>query len=169
MWLHQRLTRIREVIHEIHHVAIATVNADGSPHNSPVFGVFDEELRLYWASSIEAQHSQNIVRAHQVFIVIFDSREGHGGLYISAEARPLENRDETERARHYLSCVKEQIGGTMGKTASYLSPSPQRLYQATPISCWVNRSETDAQGSVVSDRRYEVALHELLKCINGGE
>lgn len=99
----ERLVRARQLLAEIHHVAIATVNEDGSPHDSPVFMAFDDELRAFWASNQDSQHSRNIARDGRVFLVIFDSRQGHGGLYISAHAKPLEGGD----IQHGYDCLKK--------------------------------------------------------------
>lgn len=41
----ERVKRAQELLVTAKHVAIATVNADGSPHNTPVFMAFDDGLR----------------------------------------------------------------------------------------------------------------------------
>jgi predicted pyridoxine 5'-phosphate oxidase superfamily flavin-nucleotide-binding protein len=35
--IRQRIERARELLHTVRHVALATVNEDGSLHNAPVF------------------------------------------------------------------------------------------------------------------------------------
>ena len=76
-----RIARAKELLATVRHGVIATVNQDGSPHNSPVFMAFDADHNAYWASNPDAVHSQNIARTGQVFIVIFDSVGAGGGLY----------------------------------------------------------------------------------------
>jgi len=64
-----RIEKVKSLLQEICHVAIATVNADGSPHNTPVFAGIDNNFRIFWASHPDATHSQNIERSGQAFIV----------------------------------------------------------------------------------------------------
>ena len=156
----QRLVRARQLLAEIHHVAIATVNEDGSPHNSPVFMAFDNQLRGFWASNQDSQHSRNIVRDGQVFLVIFDGRQGHGGLYIAARARPLEGND----IQHGYDCLKQLKGksyGDIGDANLFAGANPQRIYQAEPLHFWINASERNEQGMIIRDKRIEISLEQL--------
>lgn len=147
---------------EIHHVPIATVNADGSPHNSPVFIAFDENLNGFWVSSPESLHSKNISRTHQAFLTIFDSREGHGGIFIKAEAAELTDENEVRRGYEILRAPKEKFYGQMGGFELYFSKSPQRIYQAKPLQIWLNTSDRDETGIIIRDRRVEVKADDLL-------
>lgn len=160
-FLKERLLRVRQLLAEIHHVPLATVNKDGSPHNSPVFMAFAENLNGYWASDTETQHSENLARTGRVFLVVFDSREGHGGLYIRATAKALENPEEIEHGYQILKRLKEQMYGDMGGPDLYIGDSPQRIYCAQPQQLWVNKSERDTQGRIIRDLRYEISLDQL--------
>jgi uncharacterized pyridoxamine 5'-phosphate oxidase family protein len=161
--MEERMERAKQLLAEIHHIPIATVNEDGSPHSSPVFMAFDTTLCGYWASHQQAQHSQNIQRDGDVFLVIFDSREGHGGLYIKAVAKVLEGRAEVEKALEILSSLKEKMYGSMGAVDDYIDDAPQRLYKATPTNAWLNKSERNAEGVIIRDVRFEVPLTALAK------
>lgn len=160
--IEQRLERAKELLHEIHHVAIATVNDDGTPHSTPLFMVFDGRLNAFWASTTDSQHSKNITRDGQVFMVVFDSREGHGGLYIRAEARVLEDKTGARHGHAELQKLKQRLGGQLGGLELYLGDAPQRIYQATPLQIWVNKSERSEQGVIIRDGRYEVTIDQLL-------
>lgn len=155
--LKARLERARELLREIHTIAISTVNADGSPHCSPVFMAFNEHLCGYWSSDPESTHSENIGRTGRVFLVLFDSRNGHGGLYIEAQAGRV---GESELARAHAT-FKAAANHPIGDLAAYTGASPQRLYQAVPERLWVNQSERNAQGVIVRDRRFEISLDQL--------
>lgn len=155
-----RLARAKELLQTVKHAALATVNADGSPHNSPVFMAFDEQLRGFWASDPLAQHSQNIARTHQVFMVLFDAVGKGGGLYIRATARQL---DETElpqalkvfnqaRKRH----LQEEIPAVM-----FAADAPQRLFVAEPLQLWTNLAERNDAGFIIRDQRYEITPQDL--------
>jgi general stress protein 26 len=157
-----RVMRAKELLAGIHHVPIATVNDDGSPHNSPVFMAFDDQLNAYWSSSPEGQHSRNIARDGQVFLVVFDSRDGHGGLYIKAKATALENKTDVKRALAILEPLKETFYGTMGDASHYIGDGPQRLYCAVPQQVWVNRGERNEHGLIIRDTRHEITLSDIL-------
>lgn len=164
--LAQRVERARELLAEIPHVAIATVNADGSPHISPVFMAFDERLNGFWSSSPDSKHSQNIARTGQVMLVIFDGREGHGGLFIEASAAALETSADAEHGLRLLSARKESHDGNlghMGELSDYIGNGLQRVYQATPKRFWVNVSDHDAAGMITRDRRYEIKSTDLVQ------
>ena len=50
-----KLKRAKELIHTSKHIALATTNVDGSPHNSPVRFFYDKKLEyIYWGSNTEA-------------------------------------------------------------------------------------------------------------------
>lgn len=76
--------RITELLINNRHACMATVNEDGSPHNTPFFFVYRQDLRrIYWGSHPTAQHSQNLLRTGKAFIVLYDSdRPKQGGLYL---------------------------------------------------------------------------------------
>ena len=153
-----RIERARELLREIHTVAVSTVNEDGSPHCSPVFMAFDRQLRGFWSSDPESLHSRNIERDGHAFLVLFDSRNGHGGLYAAAQAG-LVGEHELERAH---ATFKAAAGHPIGNLSAYTGSSPQRLYQAIPDRIWVNQSERDQGGIIVRDRRFEISLDRLL-------
>ena len=156
-----RLARAGQLLHEIHNVAMATVNADGSPHLSPVFMAFDEQLNGYWSSHPDSQHSQNIVRTGQAFLTVFDSREGHGGLYIEAMAHLLEDRQAKAQALAVLQKLKAALGRRMGPLSHYTGSGPQRLYQAAPVRLSMSHAHRDHHGVITRDARTEVTLADL--------
>lgn len=160
--MQDRILRARQLLAEIHHVPIATVNADGTPHNSPVFMAFDDKLRGYWASHPTNLHSQNITRNGDVFLVVFDSREGHGGLFISAKAVVLDSTEAVAQGYECLKQLKERVYGSMGPLEDYLLGGEQRIYCATPLRCWVNKSDRTKDGVIIKDNRYEVPIMDLL-------
>lgn len=160
--MQERIDRAKQLLAEIHHVPIATVNSDGTPHSSPVFMAFDHELCGYWASHPQTQHSQNIQRDGSVFLVVFDSREGHGGLYIQAKAEIIEDEFEAEKALLILKELKEKMYGSMGDIRDYLGEGEQRLYRAMPITAWLNKSERNQDGVIIRDSRFEIPLNALV-------
>jgi len=154
-----RIDRVKELLSMVRHVAIATVNEDGSPHNSPVFAAVDDQLRVYWASRTDPQHSRNIARTGQAFIVLFDSIGEGGGLYIKAAVRALEPSELSEGLITFNAtrkrCEKAEVSAEM------LNSTSQRLYCAEPEQIWVNLSEHDESGCVIRDYRHEISSADL--------
>lgn len=152
----------KQLLAKVRHCAIATVNEDGSPHNTPVFFLPDEKLEhIYWASHPESMHSQNIARTGQVFIVIYEAVE-RGGLYFKCEnAHELSGDDLVEGLRvHNARRAKEGKGPlTMDY---YQPPSTQRMYGTTVTSITIPVSERDINGLVVKDYRHEIRASDLI-------
>jgi len=157
----ERIARARQLLTQIHNVSIATVNKDGSPHNSPVFMAFDKQLRAFWASNQDSQHSQDIARDPRIFLVVFDSRQGQGGLYIAAQAKSLEQTDEIRSGYAHLKQLNEQVHGKMGGVELFSGPSPQRIYQAQPLNFWINIAKRNKQGVTIGDRRIKILAEQL--------
>lgn len=157
----ERLARVKEILKAVKHPAIATVNEGGSPHNTPVFGVLDDDLHLYWASHPASVHSQNITRTGQAFIVLFDSMGAlGGGLFMQCSARQLE-QSELPAGLAIFNAARQQLGREPISIAEVSGDSPQRLYSAIPEKLWVNMAERNEQGHVVRDRRHEITLEDL--------
>jgi hypothetical protein len=162
MDMQEQLERIRQLMGYVPHVVIATVNEDASPHNSPVFGSFDDKLHFFWSSSPESQHSNNIMRDGRVFMVMFDSHEGNGALYVSAFARQLDDSDGFDHGYLLLSEAKARLQAQMGSRDTYGDNGPQRLYTAVPDKLWLVKSHKDGSGAIVHDERVEIGLSDLL-------
>jgi len=82
-------------------LALATTNADGSPHACDVFFAHDEKRTLYFLSDPKTRHIQNLRRDARVSATIHAATRGWEqirGAQIAGEARRV---DESERARAY--------------------------------------------------------------------
>ena len=65
--LENKIKRAKELITTSRHISIATVNEDGSPHNSPVRFLYDPKLEyIYWGSHPDSIHSKNITKTGQL-------------------------------------------------------------------------------------------------------
>jgi len=162
MAVQERVKRAKELVRTVRHVPLATVNEDGSPLNSPVFATFDSTLNLYWASNADAQHSDNIRRDERVFLVLFDSMEKGGGLYIEARAHEISNAAELGIALTVVNKKRTTLGRAEVGAGDFSSDAIQRLYCAVPQKLWVNVSRHDTEGRVVSDQRHEIMLGDLI-------
>lgn len=156
-----RVARAKELLRIVRHAAIATVNQDGSPHNTPVFSTFAPDLTFYWASGTRAQHSQNIARDGRVFIALFDSLERGGGLYVQATAQALEDPADIEAALKIINANRVRWDRPVVTAKDY--QAGQRLYRATPLTAWVNVTERDSEGQITRETRQTVTSHDLLQ------
>ncbi len=158
-----KMGRVRELLRIVRHVPIATTNADGSPHLSPVFMAFDDQLGGFWASHPSANHSQNIARDGRVFLTVFDALPGQGtGLYLQGRAQELHT--DTPDFRHAYNVIKkakDETGAPLAPQTNYLLPDAQRIYRFVPEKMWFNASEKDPNGVIIRDRRYEIVLDDI--------
>jgi hypothetical protein len=161
--LAQHIGRARELLRTARHAAMATVNADGSPHNTPYFFMCDDTLEhLYWGSHSESQHSKNILRTGQVFVVLYDMRE-RGGLYIRAEQAHMVEGEESAAALAVHNKLRARDGRPPIPDTYYAdTKNPQRMWGAVPTNFWVNGAERDADGWITRDIRVEIWAKDLL-------
>lgn len=129
----------RAIIDAISYVAIATVNENGDPWNTPVARYhFDDDYTLYWASWAENQHSKNIRCNGKVFIVVYDSTPPNNqpsqGVYIQAMAEEVTAENEAIEAAKVFR--NDPYNPSDGK--EYLGNKPRRIYRAVPQKIWVN-------------------------------
>jgi hypothetical protein len=157
----ERTERAKELLRTVKHAAMATVNADGSPHNTPYFFMAGPDLQyLYWSSHPDSEHSHNVVRTGQLFVVLYEATQG-GGLYIEADrGEMLEDGDldkgfeafDGALARHGIPAIDRAI----------FAAGPQRLWRARAKRFWINAAERDQTGKIVRDQRMEVKREDLL-------
>jgi len=66
---------IRRLLYNQSTFVLSTVNADGTPHATPLFYLATDEFELYWFSAASSQHSDNLTRDHNVAIALYASTE----------------------------------------------------------------------------------------------
>jgi hypothetical protein len=158
----EKIERAKHLLNTVRHAAMATVNEDGSPHNTPYFFMCSPDLRyLYWGSHPQSQHSQNVLRTGQLFVVLYDAIE-RGGLFIRAdEGHPVEG-EELERALEVHNARRIAEGSQPLSIDYYQDTAPQRMWMATTRQFWTNDAERDADGLVIRDIRTEITREQLL-------
>ena len=157
-----RVERAKELLKTVRHASIATVNVDGSPHNSPVLLFRSDDLsRIYWGSHPESVHSKNIVRTGQLFVVLYDARE-RGGLYIRANNGHIAEGDYLDEALMAHNAYRTHESKDMLKREYYDDESPQRMWMADVSELWVNSSKRGADGLIIRDFRYKISTQDLL-------
>ena len=157
-----RIERAKWLLVHAKHAAIATVNDDLTPHNSPYFFMASPDLKeLYWGSHPASQHSRNILRTGQLFVVLYEAGKG-GGLYIRAGKGRIAEGDELVRAleRHnQLNTRHQKISLPL---EYYEGHSPQRMWIADTEQFWINAAKRDSLGLIIQDLRLEVKRIDLL-------
>jgi hypothetical protein len=154
-----RIKDVTRLLEDICHVAIATVNKDGSPHNTPVFAGIDDTLRIFWASHPASIHSQNIDRRKRAYIVLFDSFNKGAGLYIDATTQKVPPEMFDEGLKIFNDMRAKRGRDIVAKDK--FSDAIQALYYAEPIKLWVNAVERNQEGNVIRDYRFEVSPKDL--------
>ena len=164
--LESKINRAKELIHTSRHISLATTNADGSPHNSPVRFFYDEKLEhIYWGSNAEALHSQNIVRTGQLFGVLFDRIE-FGGVYMKCEGGHVLEGKELETGLEIVNSFRAAKGEQTITLNYYAGGSVQKLWSAKITNLWINMAVRDQNGFILRDERVELEKNKLLKNSN---
>jgi len=161
--LSRRTSRAKQLLATARHAAMATVNADGSPHNTPFVFMRDPALKyIYWGSHPESLHSKNVLRTGQIFVVLYDAVE-RGGLYMSAEHGHIRSGQELETALAIHNQLRLREGNEPLPLEYYAAvDSPQRMWSAEITHFWVNGSVRDSQGRLISDSKQEIKVTDLL-------
>ncbi len=160
--LAQRIARARQLLGEARHAAMATVNADGTPHNTPFFYMVDEALgHIYFGSHPQSVHTQNVLRTGHLFVVLYDIKQS-GGLYLKAiGGHELMGSERTKAAGLYNAARISQNKKPV-PDSYYGDATPQRLYGAKIVGCWVNVAARDEQGIITREQRQEISPQDLI-------
>ncbi len=160
-----KMNRAKQLIYTSRHISLATTNADGSPHNSPVRFFYDEKLEnIYWGSNAEALHSQNILRTGQIFAVLFDRIE-NGGVYIKCEGGHILDGKELEVGLEITNSSRAKEGQQKINLDYYSAGSVQKLWSAKITNLWINMPVRDENGFILRDERVELERNILLNNI----
>jgi|SRR3989344_1511423 len=160
--LPKKIERARELIFTSRHISIATVNEDGSPHNSPVRFLYDPKLEyVYWGSHPESVHSKNIKRTGQIFCALYD-RIKQGGLYMKGQGAHELGGKELEEALVIHNTFRIKEGSEPLELSYYENASPQRMWGARITNFWVNYIDKGTDGHVKKDGRIEITAKDLL-------
>lgn len=89
------LKTVKELVFTTRHAAMATVNDDGLPHNTPYFLMYDENLKhLYWGSHVDSQHSQNILRTGRSCLLLSTTPSKEKVDYISRQRMDILQKEK---------------------------------------------------------------------------
>jgi len=154
----------KTLLNTVRHAAYATINEDGTPHNSPLMFMCNEGLtKLYIGSYSESVHSKNIVRTGKAFAVLYDSfKKGQGGLYITGENGHECEGDDLVEALRVHNIVRERLGSQPIDIDVYLRSKPsQRMYSIDIVKIEIYNAVRGEDGYIVKETRVPVNPHEL--------
>lgn len=161
--MEEQIERAKELLSTVLHAAMATVNEDGSPHNTPYFFMCNTDLtRLYWGSHPQSQHSQNVARTGQIFVVLYEA-DKRGGLFVRADSARIAEGAELDEALAEHNRRRALQGKNAIPLDYYQSGTPQRMYIAETRQFWVNGTERDANDLIIRDIRTEIPREDLLE------
>lgn len=160
--LKKAIERAKELLSTCRHACIATVNEDGSPHNTPLRFLYDPKIEfVYWGSHPDSVHSLNIIRTGEIFVVLYDAKE-RGGLYMKCEDAHIVNGEELEKALKIHNSFRAKEGADLLTIDYYTGNNPQRMWAAKIANFWVNSAERDTNGHMTKDSRIEISAKDLI-------
>lgn len=153
----------KELLKTIRHVALATVNEDGSPHNTPLFFALDEELsKLYFVSRLSSVHSANILRTGKGFVALYDSNTFKGGIYLTLENGRIANGDELEEGLQVYNEKTAEFNIDVLPDDYHLVEDGYKLFICDVAKIEVYTAEEDVNGHLIKETRKEVKAEDLL-------
>ena len=158
----RHIQRAKQLLASVRHAAMATVNASGTPHNTPYFFMIDHDLtHLYWGSHPNSMHSRNIIRTGRLFVVLYEANE-RGGLYIEADGGHVLEGDELDAGLAVHNVRRTAEGKEAISRDYYVGDMPQRMWGAKTQRFWVNGAVRGIDGLITEDIREEVTRENLL-------
>jgi len=149
----------QNLLKTVRHAAYATVNQDGTPHNSPLMLIYNEDLtKLYIGSYSDSSHCRNMLRTGLAFAIIFDSFvKGQGGVYITGiNAHECEG-DELIEALRVHNTVRAKHGSKPIDVSFYQAAKPsQRMYSIDIAKIEFYSAVRGADGHIASEARVEI-------------
>lgn len=156
----------KKLLKTVRHAAYATINEDGTPHNSPLMLIYNEGLtKLYIGSYSESLHCKNLARTGKMFVILFDSfTKGQGGIYITGtNAHECAGNELVEALRVHNAVRVRHESEPIG-ISYYQANKPSQCMYSIDIARIEIYSviRTDA-GHIASEARVEVTAEDLLE------
>ncbi len=153
----------KELLTKVRHVALATVNEDGTPHNTPLFFIYSGDLKKFYMSTHPLSlHAKNVMRTGEGFAVVYDSAVFIGGIYLTLDNfRVILGKDLAEGMKTYNE-TRRRWAMEASAIEDYLDPNERRLYCADIKKIEVYGSKETHEGKILNEMRVQVSPEELL-------
>jgi hypothetical protein len=154
----------KKLLKTVRHAAYATSDEDGTPHNSPLMLIYNEDLtKLYIGSYSESLHSKNLVRTGKTFAVVYDSfTKGQGGIYITGVNAHECAGDELAEALRVHNAFRARYGSEPINSSYYQAGKPsQRMYSIDIAKIEIYSVVRREDGLIASEARAEFDAKDL--------
>jgi general stress protein 26 len=161
-----QIEQARRLLKTVRHVAYATTNKDGTPHNSPLMFIYNDDLsKLYVGSYSESLHCKNLVRTGKAFAVVYDSfTKGQGGIYITGTNAHECEGEELIEALDVHNAIRAKHGSKPLEINYYRTDKPsQRMYSINVAKVEIYSVVRDENGFIASEARVAVAPRVLIE------
>ena len=162
----EQIELAKKLLVTVRHAAYATVNEDGTPHNSPLMLIHNEDLtKLYIGSYSDSVHSKNLERTGKAFAVLFDSfTKGQGGIYITGVNAHECFGDELVEALRVHNSFRSRYGSQPINIEYYQTAKPsQRMYSIDIAKIEIYSVIRGSDGLVISEARVPVDAKTLIE------
>lgn len=162
--MQEQIQLAKKLLKTVRHAAYATVNQDGTPHNSPLMLIYNENLtKLYIGSYSESLHSKNLVRTGRAFVAIYDSFvKLQGGVYITGINAHECGGDELVEALRVHNATRARHGSKPIDINFYQQAKPsQRMYSLDIAKIELYSLIRDADGYIAREARMPVQPNTL--------
>jgi hypothetical protein len=156
----------KNLLRTVRHAAYSTVNADNTPHNSPLMLMYNENLsKLYVGSYSESQHCKNLIQTGKAFVVLYDSiTKGQGGIYITGSNAHECTDDELIEALRVHNTFRVKHGDQPIDISYYLAAKPsQRMYSIDITKIETYSVVYGDDGLIIREARVKVNAETLLE------
>jgi hypothetical protein len=162
--MREEMKSVKELLKNIRHYALATVNSDGTPHNTPLFCMLNEGLsKIYWGSHPDSLHSKNIQRTHEGYVTIYDSiTQGKGGLYLTLKDARCVTSKELPEALRVHNLRRAAYGKQPLDLSYYQAPNVQKMWVANVVSIEVYGAIRDESGHIYKEERMKTSAEEIV-------
>ncbi len=154
----------KELLTKVRHVALATVNEDGTPHNTPLFFIYSPDFKKFYMSTHpQSLHARNVERIGKGFAILYDSSAFLGGLYLTLENfKVLNELNELAEGMMVYNATRMRWGMNESSITDYQDPNERRLYSADIIKIEIYGSKETKDGKILNEQRVEVSVEDLL-------
>jgi hypothetical protein len=160
-----QLALARKLLQTVRHAAYATVNEDGTPHNSPLMLIYNAALtKLYIGSYSDSLHVKNLLRTGNTFVTLFDSfTKGQGGVYITGTNAHECEASELPDALQIHNTFRAKYNSRALTLADYQKDKPaQRMYSIDIATIEVYSVRRGDDGLILNESRVKVDPASLL-------
>jgi general stress protein 26 len=153
----------KELVKTVKHISLATVNEDGTPHNTPLFFAVDDKFEhVYFVSRSDSLHTLNFTRTGRGFAALYDSNIFKGGVYLTLKDGHKTLRSDQEKAAKVFNEALKKWDVKILKNDFYKDDGGYNLYSGRIARIEVYRADVDSDGKVIVERREEVSAKELI-------